>query len=359
LRSVKVIDLATDSQEKLLNYRDRLSNLQHKFFPNFFHLVYNLGLFSLLTPINKLINREAIQKIESEDLDLVFYPTTSNLSFLAKTPAVVTIHDLHHRKTPEFLETSAGGRWEFREYTYKNIFKMAKIVLAESEFGKKDIIKYYRFDPERIIVLKMLPPSYLNPRVGKRVSNKLKKRFEISDKYLFYPAKFWPHKNHIRIIKALARLKRVNITPDLVLSGSKNADFGTFEAVMSLSEKLKVKKQIKYVGYVSNEEMSALYKNSLALIMPTFFGPSNIPLLEAWKIGTPAIYTNIEGCSHELGDAGLPVNPKSITDIASKIKMIYKDDTLRRTLSRKGKKRISERTEKEFSKTIKEVVLKY
>ena len=118
-------------------------------------------------------------------------------------------------------------------------------------------------------------------------SNDILEKFGLkTKKYLFYPAQFWPHKNHINLIKALSALKNESVTIDLILTGS---DQGNYEFVMNYLNSTSVRDQVRYFGFVSDEEMKVLYTNALALVFPTLLGPTNMPILEAIACGCPVI----------------------------------------------------------------------
>ena len=59
---------------------------------------------------------------------------------------------------------------------------------------------------------------------------------------------------------------------------------------MAYAKKNNMEKQVKYLGYIDKKEITALYKASIALSMPTYFGPTNIPPLEAFKNSVPVLY---------------------------------------------------------------------
>jgi glycosyltransferase involved in cell wall biosynthesis len=74
---------------------------------------------------------------------------------------------------------------------------------------------------------------------------------------------------------------------------SERRSSGVFREVMSLSCQLGLEKEIHYLGYVPNEDMSGIYAEAVALVMPTFFGATNIPILEAWAFGCPVLTSDI------------------------------------------------------------------
>lgn len=356
-KDFKIINAYSKSRDVALLTRNFIAGPLAIITTTTINVLYKLKLFELLTPIYKFSQKQFIEIIKNEKLDLMFYPTSSDLSFLSSVPAVVTVHDLQHRLNPQYKEVSAGGRWEYREYGFINIAKHAFRIFVDSPVGKKHMLRYYKESKGRNIVLPYLPPSYLNPKIGKKYVGKICRKLNLPEKYIFYPGKFWPHKNHANLVKALSILKKDGLNVQLVLTGSKSADFSTYTAVMALAKKLNVLGQIHYLGYVDDKELSAIYKNSTALVMPTAFGPTNIPVLEAWLMGTPVVYSDIEGCREQLGNAGLLINPKKPKDIAAKIEKIYNNKPLQKSLKHKGKRRLSDWGNRaKFRATVKQVM---
>src|SRR5919106_1200115 len=222
---------------------------------------------------------------ESCGVDLMFYPWPQSLSFETEIPYVMAIHDLQHRLQPEFPEVSANGESEYREYLFRNGARYATLLIADSEVGKEDILNCYGsygVTPDRVKILPFLPASYLAGEVAESERQRVRTTYNLPERYLFYPAQFWPHKNHTRIVQALGLLNdQLHIKVPLVFCGSRTGNIRqrTFEELRSLSSKLGLEREIHYLGYIREEDMSALYAEALALVMPTFFGPTNIPVL--------------------------------------------------------------------------------
>ncbi len=301
-----------------------------------------LRLYRLLHPV--------YYRLRSLGIDLMIYPMPIALSFELGTPYIIAVHDLQHRIHPEFPEVSAYGEWARREYLFRNGSRNAEAVLVESDVGKKDVIDFYGVREERVRVLPYIPPLYLENRRAGDVLNK----FSLPRKYLFYPAQFWMHKNHVRLIEALDRIKRqTGIEIPLVLTGSKK---NAFRRTMSRVEELGLSRQIIYLGYVSEEDMVGLYKNAQALVMPTFFGPSNIPQLEAFLLGCPVVTSDIPGIGQQVGDAAVLVDPASVESIADGIVKIWSDEGLRQSLIQKGRERVNRWTPEQFSTSVQEIL---
>jgi glycosyltransferase involved in cell wall biosynthesis len=295
-------------------------------------------------------------------IDLMLYPISSVLAFETGLPYVMAIHDLQHRLQPEFPEVSANGEWEQREYCFRNGARYATLLLADSEVGKEDILNVYGpygVTPDRVKVLPFIPACYLALDVPESERQRVRALYSLSERYIFYPAQFWPHKNHIRVVQALGLLKQAcQLKIPVVFCGSYNGEIRetTFREVMRFSSQLGLEEEIRYLGYAPDEDMSGLYAGATALVMPTFFGPTNIPVLEAWAFGCPVLTSDIRGVREQVGDAALLADPTSVEAIADGIHRLWTDQELGRTLSNLGRQRLAAYTPEDYLRRLKEIL---
>jgi glycosyltransferase involved in cell wall biosynthesis len=280
-------------------------------------------------------------------VDLMLYPHPNRLSFETGVRYLMAVHDIQHRLQPEFPEVSANGEWERREYIFRNGTRYATLLLADSEVGKEDILNSYGsygVTPDRVKVLPFLPACYLGVEISEGERQRVRRAYHLPERYLFYPAQFWPHKNHVRIVQALGLLKQEHgLKIPTVFCGSYTEEIRrrTFREVMSLSTQLGLEKEIHYLGYVPDEDMSGIYAEAVALVMPTFFGPTNIPVLEAWAFGCPVLTSDIRGIREQVQHAGILVDPRSVEAIADGIYRLWTDETLACSLAHLGRQRLA------------------
>ena len=295
-------------------------------------------------------------------VDLMFYSFPTSVSFETGIPYVMAIHDLQHRLQPEFPEVSADGEWERREYMFRNGARYATLLLADSEIGKEDILNFYGpygVTPDQVKILPFLPACYLAPDISQSARQRARTIYRLPERYLFYPAQFWPHKNHTRIVQALGLLKQEHrLKIPVVFSGSHTGEIRerTFQEVMSLCSELKLQEQIHYLGYLPEEDMSGVYAEALALVMPTFFGPTNIPVLEAWAFNCPVLTSDIRGIREQAGNAAILVNPRSVEAIAEGIYQLWTDGNLRAALADRGRARLATYTLDDYRRRLSEIV---
>jgi glycosyltransferase involved in cell wall biosynthesis len=308
--------------------------------------------------LNRRNRREFFsEQLCREGVDLMLFPSPISLAFETDTPYVMAIHDLQHRLQPEFPEVSANGEWERREYIFRNGTRYATLLLADSEVGKEDILNFYEdygVTPDQVKVLPFLPACYLIPEISEEECNRVRDAYELPERYLFYPAQFWPHKNHKRIVEAVALLKDRGVMVNVVFCGSPAGKIRnhTFRETMAVAYRAGIEKNIYYKGYVSDEDMSGLYAGAAGLIMPTFFGPTNIPVLEAWALGCPVLTSDIRGIREQVADAGILADPRSVESIAEGMSKLWTEEHLAKDLARRGKARLAAYTPEDYRRRL-------
>ena len=280
---------------------------------------------------------------------LVFIPGNYEYSFEAEIQAAVPIFDLMHRYEPHFPEVSESRIFRKREYIYHNISRYAKVILADSQLGKEQIIESYASDNNKIFVLPYTVPKYIYASDAEVCREK----YNLPEKYIFYPAQFWMHKNHRNLIKAINLLKLKGQKINAVFVGSKKNYYGE---IIKLVNELKLNEQIRILDYVSNNELIFIYKNATALVMPTFFGPTNIPPLEAFALGCPVVISKIYSMPEQVGDAALLFDPTNEIELSENIKQVYFNEQLRQSLIRKGYERNSNWNQKNYNKILKDII---
>ena len=264
-------------------------------------------------------------------------------------PYMAIVWDLQHRLQPWFPEVSSAGTWKHRENFYSEFLRRATMIIAGTDSGREEIERFYQVTSNRIKILPHPTPAFaLNAAPGN--PENLLKKYELRKNYLLYPAQFWSHKNHVNLLLAAAELKsKYDIDLPLVFVGS---DKGNADYVRSFAAQLKPKVDVSFLGFVPVEDLVALYRGAFALAYVTFFGPENLPTLEAFALGCPVVASDVAGSREQLGDAALLVDPKDPSSIANAIKQLHDNADLRQTLIDKGRARAERSTAKTFVRGV-------
>jgi len=267
----------------------------------------------------------AFRRASSLNLDLILYPAHDRWSYLWPLPAIASVHDLMHRYERRFPEV--GSLYRLREAHHRSIARYCVASLVDSDCGRTQFCESYVADA--ISVLKLPYIASAQPGSG---NDSLPSGIPTS--YFFYPAQLWPHKNHRRLIRALAKLSKRQSDVNLVLTGSQSGDYPYLRTLVS---ELKLDSRVHFLGYVSDAQMQSLYRHARALVMPTFFGPTNIPPLEAFMLDCPVAISGIYGMPEQLGDAALYFDPESEESIADAMEKLWTDEGLRQELISRGR----------------------
>lgn len=242
------------------------------------------------------------EQLKSQGIDVIYYLRQGE-RHVVDFPFVATNWDVGHWSTYAFPELVSGGLYGQRANTYRNIMPQALFVFAESEAGKQELVRFTNISEEKIKVVPIFAGNCIEEKVSAERQSEILNQYGIeNNKYFFYPAQFWAHKNHINLINAFAVFIKKHPDYKLVLTGS---DKGNKAYVQSYVEQLGMKDKVVFTGFVENVAINTFYKNATAMTMATFFGPTNMPPLEAMHIGCPVICSDIAGHREQLGDAAL------------------------------------------------------
>jgi glycosyltransferase involved in cell wall biosynthesis len=285
-------------------------------------------------------HRPAVDKVLTEArIDVVWYLSAWECCTL-EIPFITVVWDLQHRRQPFFPEVSGGGVWAARERMFSSVLQRAAMIVAGNEVGRDEIERFYGVPRERIRLLPHPTPALAEAAAGQSADR------VVAGEYLFYPAQFWAHKNHVNLLLALRLLReRHGLEISLALTGS---DKGNQAFVEKTARELGLADHVRFLGFVSREQVRALYRDALALAYVTFFGPENLPPLEAFAAGCPVVASEVAGAREQLGDAALLVDPREPEQIAAAVVRVRSEPGLRERLIRAGHARAQLHTAADF-----------
>ena len=262
-------------------------------------------------------------------------------------PYIRTVWDLNQRLHPMYPEYSYS-RYTFDglDANMTNSLARASYVVVGTEEGKRQAVSMYGAHESKFRVIPF--PTPMLP-FGKAIP-KRESQFAARRPYLFYPARFWPHKNHTVIIEAIRLLRdNHNISLFCVFSGE---DEGNLDYVLKYAERLGVRDLVEHVGLVPLEELAGLYCGAIALVYASAVGPDNLPPLEAMSLGCPVITAEVPGAHEQYGDAAVYFNPMDERELAIRIKDVLQDGELREILIERGRERAASWTSEDYVRSI-------
>jgi len=317
---IEFIIIYTDNEWKnqLVDYPCKTYQIKNSKFGNL--LSKFLVLLQLSINTSKFISRHLnpiVKEVMKLKPDIIFYPCQDYLSFQTDIVSISTIHDLMHIYENEFPEVSKNLRFIYRQYRYKAICSNSKAILVDSEVGKNHVLESYDVDKDIIFPLHYVPPKYIYD------NKKNNAEINLPKKYLFYPAQFWEHKNHKRLLKAIKLSKEKFNDINIVFTGRKNH---IYKELLNYVKELSLEENVHFIGKIEDVHMSDFYKKARALIFPSFFGPTNIPPLEAIVCDCPMAVSGIYGMPNQLKNSALYFDPRDVLSISECINQLWSDD---------------------------------
>lgn len=268
---------------------------------------------------------------QKEKLDLFYSPSHYSPQF-SPFPTIPTIHDLGYLQYQN--QFNKKDLYQLINWTRSSI-KKATHIIAVSNFTKQEIIKTYNIPPEKISI------AYNGveepPKITPQQSEDILKKFKISKPacrqarpYFLYLGTLKPNKNIPFLIKSFSLfLKKTSLFKGgcptaagqvgLVIAGKKG---WLFDEIFKTVTDLKLENKVIFTDYINNIEKWTLYKNAISLVIPSTYEGFGIPAIEAMKVGTPVIASNIKPFQEVIGKSGLIIDPTNNQDLVDKMTQI-------------------------------------
>ncbi|WP_350347308.1 glycosyltransferase family 1 protein [Agromyces sp. G08B096] len=225
------------------------------------------------------------------DAAVIHYPFTVAAPRARRNQAtVITVHDVQHKELPRLFSPLERL---FRVFAYDRPARRADLVITISEFAKAGIVRHLGVDTARVQVVPLgVDTSSYQPNLGERAA------------FVLYPARGWPHKNHVRLVEAIELLRRDRPGLRLVLTGGDLERLGDFPDWVDVR------------GLVSGEELRRLYQDASVLAFPSLYEGFGLPPLEAMASGCPVAASNAGSIPEVCGTAAVYFDPHDPVDIA-------------------------------------------
>jgi len=263
-----------------------------------------------------------------DDLDVVHYPVTVPIPRV-RAPTVVTLHDVGHHDVPDHF--SAAER-RYRAWAYDGAARAATLVVTPSEHARGAAAASLGLDPERIVAI---PHGIDHDRF--RPDGPALDDSRLPERFAFYPANLWSHKNHVALVEGLSCCADRSL--HLVLTGS---TYGSLDAVLDRARALGVDERVHHLGYLPADDVPALYRAATALVFPSLYEGFGSPPLEAMACGLPVAASQSAALREVCAGAALAFDPYDPDAIGAALDRITSDEPLREQLRAAGLERARE-----------------
>jgi alpha-1,3-rhamnosyl/mannosyltransferase len=253
-------------------------------------------------------------------------------------PTAVTVHDCIHLVFPQYLPKSQFAL-PYARFMMGRAVERSALVFTDSEASRKDILRYFpSAEPDRLrVVTGAIDPSLLEDP-GEEEKDRVRERYQVRGRYVFYAGNIKPHKNLERLISAFALLRKRPSNEDLklIIVGDEILKQPSLRRIV---EQCGVRHDVRFFGFVPDRTLSVLYRDAAVFAFPSLYEGFGLPPLEAMALGVPVVTSRVSSLPEVVGDAALLVDPYSVEGIAEGLARVLEDKALREDLVQRGKTR--------------------
>jgi len=256
--------------------------------------------------------------------NLIYSPLNS-APLLTRKPLFLKINTLYQYEMHNHGNENLYVRLiNFLRVIYRKIFfyfsaKKANIIIANSNYTKNKIIKYYKKDSNQIVTLPEAPyekfGAYSKPDSKKFVS----KKFSIDFEYFIFPANMYSNKNHFGAIKIYKKFLDRYDNYDIKLLFVGRDEDNIKNDLIKLATDFKIEKNVYFIDYVSIDDIVHLINNSKALFFPSLNETFGKPVVEAMMSSVPAVASDIDALSEIALDNKFLSNPTDLEKFSEKL----------------------------------------
>ncbi len=229
-------------------------------------------------------------------------------------PSIVTIHDLNWYYHPE--DFTGLNRYFWKHLTLLSA-RFSNHIITDSAASASSIIQVLQTSEEKVTAI-------LHGTPAKVITRKIK----VTHPYIFTVVADYPHKNLKTLLQAFTELSQT--FPDLSL------------VVCGLGKQARSTEKITYLGYVTREELAALYEGASLFVFPSAYEGFGYPVLEAMSYGVPVVSSSAFSLREVVGQGGILVDPYDVEGYRVAITSILQSPKIRTDLIKQGAKRVSE-----------------
>jgi glycosyltransferase involved in cell wall biosynthesis len=272
-------------------------------------------------------------RLRDDKPDLLHVQYTSPL--VCSVPLVVSVHDVSYLEHPQYFT-----RFRSRQlrYTVKRTVEAAARILTPSEFSRKAILRHYKLDERKVIVVPNAVSSSFRPVERESAAALVEERFGISGPFVLAVGDLQPRKNHLGLLHAFEETLRQHphLPHRLVFVGKETWYSKELHRAVMRSN---VAGRVHFTGFVEDSDLLQFYGACDLFVFPSFYEGFGLPILEAMACGRAVACSSATAMPEVANAAGILFDPYSVAEMARAIGDVLLDDEMRARLERLGTQR--------------------
>jgi glycosyltransferase involved in cell wall biosynthesis len=268
-------------------------------------------------------------------IDVLHSPHHHTPAAVRGTARVVTLHDVTFLLLPNRYPPLR--RYYMQSLTWLSS-RIADAIITPSDTVARDVTKALRAPDDRVVSIHEAPGPQYRP-VGTDAQREMRRKHQLPDRYVLSVGSLEPGKNRGRLIRAYSDATGTGNDCPLIIVGQ---PAWQYEADYHLVRQLHLDQRVRFLGYVPDDDLPAMYSAATAFAYPSLYEGFGLPVLEAMACGTPVLTSNTSATAEVAGDAALLVDPWNEHAIQASLSRLLTDDALQDELRQRGFKRAAQ-----------------
>lgn len=275
-----------------------------------------------------------------DGLDAMLFPSVYTYFPVLGVPSVVGLHDAIPRRLPELAIGAKKDQvlWRLKE---RLAITRATRLFTVSQASRHELAQAVPIAPERIAVVPEAADAAFRPRPRDEVERVITRLgLRLDEPFVVYAAGLSPHKNVETLVEALAALAT---SARLVLAG--DLEGGPFlsagSSIRARIRALGVEERVILPGFLSDDELAALYSAAAAAVVPSLAEGFGLPAVEAAACGAATVLSDLPAHRETLDGAALFFDPRDRAGLTAALELVLTDESARRAIGARGREAVS------------------
>lgn len=263
--------------------------------------------------------------------DLTYHPSFS-IPLWRRGRSVVVIHEVIHELYPHLFPASVRL---FYKHLYRWSARHATLIISGSEASKQDVARQMKISPDKIRVVPMAAADFFHCQPEAAVLAAVRSKYlDPETPFFLFVGKLSGRRSLPLLLGGFAAFKKQTGLPHKLVVVGLNIHKVN---VAQLIEELGISGEVIYPGFISDEDLNALYHLATGLISPALYEPICLPVMEAQAAGAPVICSDSPGMREATGGQAMLLPKPEVEEMAKAITRLAQDEELCRRLSQDGR----------------------
>jgi glycosyltransferase involved in cell wall biosynthesis len=269
-------------------------------------------------------------KLHYDKPDLLHVQYTAPIG--CRVPLVVSVHDVSYLEHPQYFTRFRAAQLRF---TVKRTVEAAARVLTPSEFSRKAILRNYKLDENKVVVVPNAVSSSFRPVDRETAAAIVEEKFGIRGPFVLTVGDLQPRKNHLGLLHAFERMvtQHPHLPHRLVFVGKETWYSKELHKAVQRSS---IAGRVDFTGFVEDPELLQFYGACDLFVFPSFYEGFGLPILEAMACGRAVACSSATAMPEVANAAGILFDPYSVPEMSRAMADVLLDDEMRARLERLG-----------------------